>query len=431
MGEREVVLVEGVRTPFAKAGTAMKRVSAAELGRIAVKELIQRSNLDPSLIDDVLIGNAWTPADTVNIGRVIALQAGLPEHVPAASVNRFSASSLEAIAMVRDRIKVGEFDIAVAGGAESMSNMPWLIDRNVEELFEEFLRAKTMRGRLDVLRKVHWKKIRPKVSVELGLVDPMIGMSMGQTAELLAKEMSIGREEQDAYALRSHRRAVTAFESGKLKEEIIPVFLPPDCERVVSEDVGPRIDSNMDALAALEPVFDKNFGSVTAGNSCSITDGAAMVLVADKEKARQVGLKPIAKVLSYSVVGVEPQRMGLGPAYATPVALKKAGLSFSDIGLIEINEAFSAQILACQKVFDDAQFAKERLGLSTKIGEIEDEKLNVNGGAIAFGHPIGATGGRMVISLMREMRRRQVEFGLATLNVGGGQGAAMILQLEE
>jgi acetyl-CoA acyltransferase len=273
-------------------------------------------------------------------------------------------------------------------------------------------------------------KFKPVNGVMQGLTDPFVGINMGQTAEILAKEWKLSRREQDEFALRSHQLAVKAAKEGRLKEEIVPFMMPPAYSEVISEDIGPRETQTIEALTKLKPFFDKLTGTITAGNSCPITDGAAMLLLMSREKAQSLGYKPITKIRGYGFAGLEPERMGLGPVYATPVALKRAGLTMKDIGLVELNEAFSAQVLACQKAFDSDSFAKEKLGLPAKIGEIRSDIMNVNGGAIAFGHPVGATGTRLVLTLMKEMKRRKVQFGLATLCIGGGQGGSMILESE-
>jgi acetyl-CoA acyltransferase len=253
---------------------------------------------------------------------------------------------------------------------------------------------------------------------------------MGETAELLAKEWNLSREDQDKFALQSHQRAVAAMKSGVMGEEITPVYLPPNFKEVVEQDIGPRDGQSMEALGKLKPIFDRKTGTVTAGNACPITDGAAMVLVMSREKAEKLGLKPIARVLSYAFAGLEPERMGLGPVYATPIALRRAGLEFSDLDCIELNEAFAAQVLACTAAMESDKFAKEKLDLPKAVGKVDFTKLNVNGGAIALGHPVGATGTRLVLTLMKQLKRSGKEFGLATLCIGGGQGGAMILQNE-
>ncbi|WP_374035703.1 acetyl-CoA C-acyltransferase [Bdellovibrio bacteriovorus] len=442
---RDVVLVEGVRTPFVKAGTKLKKVHPAELGKVALKQVIAQTNLDVNLVDEVIIGNTGNPADAVNISRVVALNAGIPLKTSAYTVHRNCASALESISNGYEKIKSGTMDVILAGGTENMSQMPTLPPKKFQEIYEKLFAAKGPKQALPLLWslfKADVKQIKallsgnmrdeyfPVISVMMGLTDPFVGINMGQTAEILAKEWGLSRETQDRFALRSHQLASKAMKEGRMREEIAPVYLAPEYKEVISEDIGPRDNQTMEALAKLKPFFDKATGSITAGNSCPITDGAAMVLMMSREKAEALGYKPLATIRSYGFAGLEPERMGLGPVYSTPVALKRAGLSMKDIGLVELNEAFAAQVLSCQKAFDSDKFGQEKLGLSSKIGEIRDDILNVNGGAIALGHPVGATGTRIVLTLAKEMKRRNTQFGLATLCIGGGQGGSMILENE-
>lgn len=442
---RDVVIIEGFRTPFAKSGSQLKRVHPADLGKIALKELIGKTNLDVSVVDEVIIGNTGNPVDAVNISRAVALHAGIPQGTSAYTVHRNCASAMESISQGFEKIKSGTMDVIIAGGTESMSQMPTLLPRKMQDLFDKLFVAKGPGQALPLLwalLKADLKQIKalltgnmrdeyfPVISIMQGLTDPFVGINMGQTAEILAKEWGINRETQDRFALRSHQLASKATKDGKLKEEIAPVYLAPDYATVISEDIGPRDNQTMEALAKLRPFFDKQTGTITAGNACPVTDGAAMVLMMSREKAEALGYKPMAKILSYGFAGCEPERMGLGPAYSTPLALKRAKLPLKEIGLVELNEAFAAQVIACQRALASEQFAKEKLGLNEKVGEISDEILNVNGGSIAMGHPVGATGTRLVVTLMKEMRRRDIQYGLATLCIGGGQGGSMILEKE-
>lgn len=445
MSARDVVIVEGLRTPFAKSGTKLAKVHPAELGKIALRELIAKTNLDVNQVDEVIIGNTGNPVDAVNISRVVALGAGIPQRTSAYTVHRNCASALESLSQGYEKIKSGTMDVVVAGGTENMSQMPVLLPQKFQDLFGKLFAAKGPGQALPLLWqlfKYDWKQIMalmtanqrseffPVIAVMQGLTDPFVGINMGQTAEILAKEWGLTREEQDKFALRSHQLAVKATKEGRMKDEIAPLPLSPKFEETITEDIGPRDGQSMEALAKLKPFFDKRTGSITPGNACPITDGAAMILMMSREKAQALGYKPIAKVRSYGFAGLEPERMGLGPVYSTPVALKRAGLSMKDIGLVELNEAFAAQVLSCQKAADSEEFGRNKLGLSGKLGEIPSEKLNVNGGAIALGHPVGATGTRIVLTLAKEMKRRGVQFGLATLCIGGGQGGSMILEAE-
>ncbi len=427
---RDVVIVEGVRTPFAKAGTKFKKVHAAELGQVALQELIAKTDLDTELVDEVIIGCVGNPSDAVNIGRVVALRAGIPIKTSAHTVHRNCASALESISTGFDKIKAGVADTVVAGGTENMSQAPLLFDQKFADVFAEFYSAKSTGRKLAALKKMKLKYLTPRVSIVEALQDPIVGINMGQTAEILAKEFHISREDQDRYAMESHLRAVAATKEGRLSEEIAPVYLGPKYKEVVEQDIGPRDGQNMEALQKLRPYFDRKTGTITVGNACPLTDGAAMVLVMSREKAEAEGYKPIARIRGYAFAGLEPERMGLGPVYSTPIALKRAGLTLKDMDLIELNEAFSAQVLACQKAMASKKFAEEKLGLSEAIGELDLTKTNVNGGAIALGHPVGATGTRLVLTLMKEMKRKGSQFGLATLCIGGGQGGAMVLENE-
>lgn len=445
--DRDVVLVEGVRTPFVKSDNKFRDVHPAELGRVAVHELIERANLDVKVVDEVIMGNTGSPADAVNISRVVALRAGIPQNVPAVTVHRNCASALESITTGFERIRAGTCDTVISGGTESMSQLPLIMSRPFVQAFQKLMGARStgqqLSGLLNLIR-TDLKQVlelvttsplvasphKPRISVMEGLTDPFVGINMGQTAEVLAKEFAISREEQDQFALHSHQRAVAAQKSGRMGEEITPVFLPPQFKEYVASDIGPRAEQTLEQLAKLKPFFDRKYGTITVGNACPITDGAAATLLMSRAKAKELGLKPIASIRSYAFAGLEPERMGLGPAYATPIALKRAGLSLKDIGLVELNEAFAAQVIACVKALDSDTFAKNKLGLDKKVGTIDPATLNVNGGAIALGHPVGATGTRLVITLMKEMQKRNVQFGLATLCIGGGQGGAVILERE-
>lgn len=426
----DVVIVEGVRTPFAKAGTKFKAVHAAELGQIALQELIARTNLETKDVEEVIIGCVGNPSDAVNIGRVVALRAGIPMKTSAHTVHRNCASALESISSGFDKIKAGVVDVVIAGGTENMSQAPLLFNQKFADIFAEFASAKTTGKKLQAVRKIKLKYLTPRVSIIEALNDPFVGINMGQTAEILAKEFHISREEQDQFALRSHLNAVEATKSGRLKDEITPVFLSPSYKEVVEIDNGPRDGQTIEALNKLKPFFDRKTGTITVGNACPLTDGAAMVLLMSRKKAEAEGYKPLARIRSYAFAGLEPERMGLGPVYSTPIALKRAGLQLKDMDVVELNEAFAAQVLACQRAFASKVFAEKKLGLSQAVGELDINKVNVNGGAIAIGHPVGATGTRLVITLAKEMKRKGSQFGLATLCIGGGQGGAMILENE-
>lgn len=445
--DRDVVIVEGVRTPFVKSDTKFKDIHPAELGRVAVHEVLERSGVNVNEIDEVIFGNTGNPPDAVNVSRVVALRAGIPLKTPAVTVHRNCASALESITTGFERIRAGTCDVVVAGGTENMSQLPLIMSRPFVKAFQKLMGARSTGAQLAALGslfKADLKQIlelmtsspmastphKPRISVMEGLTDPFVGINMGQTAEILAKEFSLSREEQDEFALKSHQKAVAAQASGRLAEEITPVFMPPNYKEYVAQDVGPRAEQTKEQLGKLKPFFDRKYGTITVGNACPITDGAAAVLLMSRKKAQEAGLKPIASIRSYAFAGLEPERMGLGPAYSTPIALKRAGLTLKDMGLVELNEAFAAQVMACMKALDSDTFAKNKLGLDKKVGAIDPAILNVNGGAIALGHPVGATGTRLVVTLMKEMKKRNVQFGLATLCIGGGQGGSIVLERE-
>jgi len=422
---REVVIVDGVRTPYAKAGTLLKDVPAQELARIVITEILARTGFDPAELDHVIFGNIAQPPDAVNLARVAALLAGVPARVPAFTVNRLCGSGLQSIADAFLRISAGAADAIVAGGVESMSNIPFLYSRESQEIFTEVFTAKDLGQRLAAATRFRPKHFKPEIGLQQGLTDAVCGLNMGETAEVLAKEHGITREAQDEFALRSHRRVTLA--RLKLAEEIVPVPVPPRFGEMAVEDNGVRENQSMEALAKLKPYFDRKFGTVTAGNSSQITDGGAATLVMSGKAAAAHGLRPLGKIRGVAFVGLEPERMGLGPAVATPLALKRAGVSWKEIGLVEINEAFAAQCLAVARVFPSAEW-HERYGTGGPVGEIDWDRTNVNGGAIALGHPVGSSANRLVTTLLREMRRRDVQFGLATMCIGGGQGGAVVLE---
>jgi acetyl-CoA acetyltransferase family protein len=348
--------------------------------------------------------------------------------VPALTVHRNCASGLEAVLLASDKVRAGTARVVACGGAESMSRLPMQLPPEANPFFLRLARARGILARLEVLASAPLRRLVPRSALLEGLTDPVCGLNMGETAERLAREFGLSREQQDAFALESHRRATSARAAGRFAAEIAPVFPGPEYARVVAEDVGPRENQSLEALAKLRPAFDRRDGTVTAGNSCQITDGAAAVLVSSEEWAAAHGLRPRARVLAHATVGLAPERMGLGPAYAIPLALDRAGVSLESVGRAEINEAFAAQVIACLEALASDRFAREHLGRSRAAGALDPERLNPNGGAIALGHPIGATGARLVTTLVHELSRSQEELGLASLCVGGGQGSAIVLE---
>jgi acetyl-CoA C-acetyltransferase/acetyl-CoA acyltransferase len=404
MSER-LVIVDGVRTPFCKAGTDLAALGADELGRIAVNALLTRTGLDPALIDEVIFGCVGQPMDAANIARVIALRAGVPESVPAMTVHRNCASGFEAFTTAYERMCAGRGSVFVVGGTESMSNVPMLFQESAARHFAALAKAKSAAAKLAALTAFRPGDFEPRIGLKMGLTDPVCGLNMGETAELLAREGAISREAQDAFAMNSHQRALDA--DARLAEEICPVFTNG---KAVVKDNGPRTDQSMEVLGGLRPIFEK-YGSVTAGNSSQITDGAVALLVMTEARAAELGFKPLGLLTAYAYAGCDPARMGLGPVFAIQKVEKLCGLKIADADLVEINEAFAAQVLA----------VLARVAVSA-------EKLNVNGGAIALGHPVGATGARLILTSLRELSRRGAKRALVSLCIGGGQGGAIWLE---
>ena len=422
---RDVVVVDGVRTPFCKSWGALNDVPADELCRITLAEAMARVDLDPRAVDEVIIGNIAQPAESTTIARVAALKAGVPRRVPGYAVNQNCGSGIQAIVSAYHRIESGAADVVLAGGVESMSRIPFQLGQSFTDHVMRFRRARSLPQRLVALSRVRLSDLRPNAALEIGLRDAICGLNMGETAEVLARRFRVSRQEQDAYAVESHRRAVAARE--RLRQEIVPAFPPPRFQPIL-DDIGPREDQALEQLARLKPAFDRKYGTVTAGNSCMLTDGAACLVIASEERARELGLPCLGRLRSYAFAGLDPTVMGLGPVYATAIALERAGVRLRDIQLIEINEAFAAQVLAVCKAFASADFARTELGQKAPLGEINRDITNVNGGAIALGHPVGCSGARLTLTLLKEMARRNLSLGLATLCIGGGQGAALILE---
>jgi acetyl-CoA acyltransferase len=422
---RRVAIVAGVRTPFAKAGTAFKSISAIDLGKLCVAELLQRTNLDGKEVQALVFGTVIPSVLAPNIAREVSLLPLLPKGVQAFSVSRACASANQAITDAADQIALGHLDVAIAGGSESLSNIPILHAQGFADALVLASKARSFPARLKAL-----SRIRPKdlVPVTPAIAEPSTGETMGQSAEKMAKLNAIAREEQDHFALRSHRLAAAGTADGRLTAEIMPVYVPPRFDSVLTSDNGIREDTSYEQLAALKPVFDRKYGSVTAGNSSPLTDGGACVLLMNEEKARALGYPPLGIIRSYAYAALDPgEQLLQAPVLAAPVALKRAGLSLKDIDLVEMHEAFAAQVLSNLKGFESKYWA-ERAGFSQPVGEVDRAKLNVMGGSIAIGHPFGATGARITTTLLNELRRRGGQFGLMTVCAAGGMGFAMVVE---
>lgn len=424
-----LAIVAGMRTPFAKSFGALARVPADELGRQAVLAVLDRSGLKPTDVDEVVFGNVACPAEAANVSRVIALRAGIPQDRIAHTVHRNCASGMEAVITAWQAIQTGRSEVVIAGGTESMSNVPFLCDSRFKDLLVELGQQKSAWGRVKTLAKFRPSLLRPVPGLQVGLTDPTCGLNMGQTAEVLAKEFSISRQEQDQFALESHQRAAAAWSRCFFKGETAPIAVPGAAEPL-AKDVGFRPNQTLEALAKLKPLFEPKTGTVTAGNSCPLTDGAAALVVMSASKAKAEGFQPLGYVRDYAIAGCDPRRMGLGPVFAVHKLLRRHGMSLGDFDLFEINEAFAAQVLACLSAFASPRFAAEHLSRESAMGEIPRETLNVNGGAIALGHPVGTSGARLIFTLLRALKEKGLRRGLAALCIGGGQGYAAWVETE-
>ncbi len=422
---RRVAIVAGVRTPFAKSGTALRTLSAIELGKIAVSELVHRTDLDPKALDLLTFGTVLPSVLAPNIAREIALMPLLPKGVQAWSVSRACASANQAITDAADQIALGHAAVAIAGGAESLSNVPILHSRGFSDALVAASKAKSLGQRVQA-----FAKLRPKdfIPITPAIAEPTTGETMGQSAEKMAKLNGVTREEQDALALASHRNAAAGTADGRLTAEIVPVMVPPRFETALTSDNGIRADTTAEALAALKPVFDRRYGSVTAGNASPLTDGAAAVLLMREDVAKAQGYQPRAYIRSYAYAALDPgEQLLQAPVLAAPVALKRAGLTLKDIDLVEMHEAFAAQVLSNLRGFESRQWA-ERAGFAQPVGEVDRTRLNVMGGSVSIGHPFGATGARITTTLVNELARRGGQFGLMTVCAAGGLGFAMVVE---
>lgn len=423
---RRAAIVAGSRTPFARSGTVLKNMTAIDLGRIAVRDLMERSGIPGKEVDRLVYGTVVHDPHVPNIAREVGL-ATLPATVPAVTVSSACASGNQAIADGVALIERGYADLVVAGGAESLSHIPITIKQSFSEKLIGASKAKTLKGRLVALAK-----IRPKDFVLNfpQIAEPMTGESMGESAERMAKENGISRTDQDSWALRSHQLAAAATKDGRLPSEIAPLYVPRNFETVIETDNGIRTETNEQELAKLRPAFDLRHGSVTAGNASPLTDGASGVILMSEERVKADGVKPLGYVRSYAFAGLDPRGQLLqGPAYATPIALDRARVTMADIGLMEMHEAFAAQVLSNLQAFSSRRFAEQELGRSQAVGHPDVDSINVLGGSIAIGHPFGATGARLTTTLLNEMRRRDVELGVITTCAAGGLGFAMVLEM--
>lgn len=423
-----VAILDGCRTPFTKAGTDFQGMDVVDLASAAAAELVVRSGVDPAQIQLSVFGCVIPALHAPNLGREVVFRTSLPMDVPGTTVNLACASSNRAITFAAEAILAGECDLVLAGGAESLSNVPIQFSRKASRAFMEFSKAKTLPQRVGILGRLRPADLAP---VAPAIAEYTTGMSMGESAEKMAKENDVSRRSQDEIALLSHQRAAAAGTDGRFARQVSPVFPPPGYDKPVVADNGVRGDSSLEALAKLKPVFDRHYGSLTAGNSSPLTDGGAAVLVASEEKAHELGITPLGYIRSYAFTALNPgDQLLQGPAYAAPAALAAAGLTLQDMDLVEMHEAFAAQILSNLKAFNSRKFAREELGREEPLGAIDFERFNVCGGSIAIGHPFGATGARVTTQILDELRRRGGRYGLITVCAAGGVGFSMVVERE-
>lgn len=425
---RDVYIVDGLRTPFLKARGKRGPFTAAEYAVNAGKALLARQPFAPHELDEVIVGCVVPAADEANIARIVALRLGCGDTVPAYTVQRNCASGLQSLDNAFKDIATGRHDLILAGGTESMSHAPLLFSDDMTNWFAQFVGSKSLAAKLSQIFSLRPRFFAPIFALLKGLNDPIVGLSMGQTAEIISKRFAISREQMDAFSLESHQRLAQAIDHDYLSY-VTPLF--DNSGHYYLHDDGLRRDSTLEKLAKLKPVFDKKYGKVTAGNSSQITDGAAMLILASKDAVEKHNLPVIARIKDFSWAALDPAEMGLGPAHAVADLLKRNQLSFADIDFMEINEAFAGQVLAVLAAWEDNDYSKQQMGLDAPLGKFDQAKLNVDGGAVALGHPVGASGARLVLNLVNILKRNNAATGVATLCIGGGQGGAVLVESTE
>jgi acetyl-CoA acyltransferase len=426
--KNRVAIVRGLRTPFAKSSTTYAKLDALELGKVVVSELLQRAEIDPKSVQEIVFGTVIPMVKAANITREIVLGTGLPPSIPGYTVSRACASSNTALTTGADMIHRGYADTVVVGGAESLSTVPILFSRKFSDILVAASKAKTLGARLALFSKLRPKDLAPDPPA---IAEMSTGLTMGESCELMAKQNGISREAQDRFACQSHLRAAKAWDEARFADEVMSFPVPPKFEEVASRDNLVRPDTTLEALAQLKPVFDRKFGTITAGNSSPLTDGASAILLMAEAKAKALGLEPIGYLRSYAYAALDPfDQLLQGPVFAIPVALDRAGLTLKDIGVIEMHEAFSAQVLSNIQWLGSKKIAQEKLGRSEAVGEIDPEAINLTGGSIAIGHPFGATGARIVTSVCNELKRTGRQFGLVSVCAAGAQGSAIVVERE-
>lgn len=419
-----IVFVGGARTPFARARSVYSKMPASALGGVALRETVSRSGIDPKLIDEVYFGIVSAPAEGTNVSREALFDSGLPPQIAATTINRYCASSAEAAAGIAGKIAAGQIEIGIAGGVESISSIRALFSSEATNYFQDFGRMKSTGQKLG-----HLAKFRPAMLTPFapGIKEPTTGLSMGQSADLMTREFKITREEQDQYALESHQKAAAAWEKGFYKTHVVPVGTPDG--KVVERDTDVRSDSSLEKLAKLRPVFYKD-GTITAGNASPLTDGASAILMMKESKAKELGL-PILGILrsvASTAIDLKKEPLLIGPAFAMPRALAMAGITWSQIDLVEMHEAFAGQVLSTIKAIESKEWCKNKLGLDAPIAQVDRSRFNVNGGSVSVGHPFGATGTRVIMQCLHELRARKKNLGLISICAAGGLGMVLVVE---
>jgi acetyl-CoA C-acetyltransferase len=421
-----IYIIDGARTPFLKSRNRPGPFAASDLATDAGRALLLRQPFSPTDLDEVILGCAAPSVDEVNIGRVVALRMGCGHKVPGWTVMRNCASGMQALDSAMDSMRAGRSNLVLAGGVDALSRAPLLFSDAMVTWLANWYAAKTLGRRAAVLAQFKLRNLAPVIGLMKGLTDPNVGLLMGQTAENLAFRFGISREAMDAFAARSHQRLLAAQRDGRFARELVPLF--DRAGNVYAADDGVREDSTPQNLAKLRPFFDRKYGNVTAGNSSQVTDGAAWALLATDDAVRRFGLTPMGRIVDTQWAALDPAQMGLGPVFAATPLLERNGLALADVDAWEINEAFAAQVLACLRAWQDDAFCREELGLPAALGALDEDKLNVDGGAIALGHPVGASGARIVLHVLNVLERTGGRRGIASICIGGGQGGAMLVE---
>ncbi len=420
-----VAIIDGCRTPFAKAWTDFINLNSLDLAKIAASELINKTELDPEVIDEVIMGTVFSSINCPNIAREIVIGLGLPKRIPGFTLNRACSSSIQSLTCGAESIMAGKNQVVIAGGAESLSQVEVPYSQEIMLVLQKFSKAKSLQEKISLLTQINIKDLIPSMP---NIGELSTGHSMGEHAEIMARKNGISRQEQDQYAYESHLKSAKAMEDGKFKKEVVTTYSIPEY-KPVSEDNNIRKETSVASMAKLKPVFDKKYGTVTAANSSPLTDGGSSVLIMSEKRAKELGYKPKAYIKEYAYAALDPNdQLLLGNAYSIPLALDRSKLSLKDMDLIDMHEAFAVQVLSTIKALGSKKFAEEKLNRNEAIGEINQEIFNVNGGSVAIGHPFGATGGRMVTTLANELERRDKQFGLLSICAAGAMSVAMIIE---